>query len=129
MAINLSVQPKRSPEEIQTVVLSEIARFSDPALASALRSFLISPRMELRTWDWSAGALEFPTWVVAESQRHDYGIVYSENGFGPESPWGLVFSSHSNFGADYCWYSSLQAAFADSRLLEEHQESRGAGAA
>ncbi len=78
--------------------------------------------MEMRVWDWSAESLSFPTWVVAESERYDYGIVYSDNGFGPDSPWGLVFSSDSNFGADYSWFSELEAAFSDSRLIEEHQE-------
>ena len=129
MTINLSSQPERSPEAILAITMFEMARFSDPLLAAALQPFLIAPRMEPRTWDWSTEALEFPTWVVAESQRYDYGIVYAENGFGPDSPWGLVFSSHKNFGADYCWYTSLQAAFVDSRLLEEHQESQGASAA
>jgi hypothetical protein len=35
---------------------------------------------------------------------------------------GLVFLSHRDFDADYCWYSTLEDAHKDSRLLEEHQE-------
>jgi hypothetical protein len=124
MKIDLSPKPARQVDEIQAIVASELARFADPTLASALRTFLIAPRMELRTWDWSSDHPQLPTWVVAESPRFDYGVIYSESGFGPENPWGLVFSSHTNFGADNCWYSSLESAFSDSRLIEEHQEGR-----
>lgn len=103
---------------------AEFERFADPTLVLALRSFLIAPRLELRTWEWTSEGAKFPTWVVAESPNYDYGIVYSENGFGPANPWGLIFSSQANFGADYCWYCSLEAAFLDSRLIEEHLERR-----
>jgi hypothetical protein len=44
--------------------------------------------------------------------------VYSDNGFGPEHPWGLVFYSARNFGGDYCWYTALEDAFRESRFLE-----------
>jgi hypothetical protein len=30
-------------------------------------------------------------------------LFFSNCGFAPERPWGLVFSSHDNFGADCCW--------------------------
>lgn len=125
MTVNLAPQPKRTSGEIEAIVNAEVARFSDGGLAESFRRFVVAPRHEPRIWDWAPGALEFPTWVVAESQRYNYGIVYSENGFGPQSPWGLVFSSERNFGADYCWYSSLETAFLDSRLVEEHREDGG----
>jgi len=64
--------------------------------------------------------------LSAESSRFDYGIAFSDYGFGPEHPWGLVFSSHSNFDADYCWYPSLEEAYKESRLIEEYEESRRA---
>jgi hypothetical protein len=117
--MDTSPPPERTAKEIAGFVTTELAQFSDSGLRSALGGFLIEPRLEIRSWDWSRDPIELPTWVIAESSRYDYGIVYSDRGFGPESPWGLVFSSAKNFGADYCWYSSLQAAFADSRLLEE----------
>jgi hypothetical protein len=126
MKIDLTQKAERRVEDIQALVSEEVSRFKDPALAVALGVFLVVPRQEMRQWDWSRENVQFPTWVIAESQRYDYGIVYTENGFGPEHPWGLVFSSHTNFGADYCWYASLESAFAESRLVEEYQEdSRG----
>jgi hypothetical protein len=60
--------------------------------------------------------------VIAESSVYDYGIVFSDYGFAPELPWGLVFSSHSNFDADYNWYPTLEQAYKESRLIEEHDE-------
>ncbi|MCU0732292.1 MAG: hypothetical protein MUE84_12000 [Hyphomonas sp.] len=122
MKINLAAAQERDPAEIESVVDLAVRGFSDPKLADAIRGFLIAPRREIRVWNWAPGDLRFPVWVIAESTRFDYGIVYSENGFGPHHPWGLVFSSASDFGADYCWFSSLEAAFLDSRLLEEFRE-------
>jgi hypothetical protein len=57
--------------------------------------------------------------MIAESKNYDYGIVYCDFGFGPSCPWGLVFLSKNNIGADYCWYAHLEDAFADSRLVDE----------
>jgi len=124
MKVDLSPKSSRSPAEVQALISIEIERISEPTLADVIRTFLVPPRMELRTWDWSNDYPQLPTWVVAESQRYDYGIVYSDNGFGPDNPWGLVFSSHTNFGADYCWYSSLESAFLQSRLVEETSDDR-----
>jgi hypothetical protein len=76
----------------------------------------------MRVWDWHKPFREYPVWVVAESSVYDYGIVYSDYSFAPEHPWGLVFSSHRNFDADYSWLSSLEAAYRDSRLIEEFNE-------
>jgi|CXWL01.1.fsa_nt_gi hypothetical protein len=113
---------KDSDREIVAVVEAALCTFADPKLVGALRTFIVSPRRELREWEWGKEPSEVVTWVIAESARYNYGIVFSEDGFGPEQPWGLVFSSHTNIGADYCWYKTLEAAFTDSRLLEEFLE-------
>jgi hypothetical protein len=76
----------------------------------------------MRTWGWEKTPADYPVWIIAESSRYDYGIAFSDYGFAPEHAWGLVFLSHRNFDADYCWYSSLEGAYKDSRLLEEYQE-------
>ncbi len=89
MTVNLAPQPKRTSAEIEAIVDAEVARFSDKGLAGPFRRFVVAPRHESRIWDWAPGALEFPTWVVAESQRYNYGIVYSE-GFYPVSTDGLI---------------------------------------
>lgn len=122
--MNLDLLPDRTPAEVQTLLDNEIAKIHDANVLQALRSFLIEPRLEMRTWDWHKPIRMYPVWVVAESSRYDYGIVFSDYGFAPEFPWGLVFLSHKNFDADYCWLSSLEAAYLDSRLVEEYEEDR-----
>lgn len=59
-------------------------KIADPDTAKGLRTLLIPPRQEQRTWDWHKPYVQYPVWVVAESSRYDYGIVFSDYGFAPE---------------------------------------------
>ena len=99
--MNLSQVPDRNETEIRALVEVELSKITNPEITKGLRTFLIAPRQELRTWDWKKPYAQFPAWVVAESSRYDYGIAFSDYGFAPQSPWGLVFSSKTNFDADY----------------------------
>jgi hypothetical protein len=120
--VNLNSVPDRTVEEVRVLVEAEMAKVESPDIAKGLRTFLITPRLEMRTWDWHTPLKDYPVWIVAESSRFDYGIAFSDYGFGPEHPWGLVFLSPSNFDADYCWYAALEEAYNESRLLEEYKE-------
>jgi hypothetical protein len=60
MKIDLSPKQARCLEEIEAIISAELARFKDPSLVRALRSFLIIPRMELRSWDWAGEHPELP---------------------------------------------------------------------
>jgi hypothetical protein len=124
MRVNLSAPPNRTPSEVSAFVANQLAHFRDSEAAKTLQPFLVAPRRELRVWEWSEVPLEFPVWVVAEHPRYNYALVYSDNGFGPEQPWGLVFSSARNFGADYSWYAALEDAFKESRFLESDRTER-----
>ena len=120
--MNLNPVPDRTSDEILSLVKSELAKIQDANVLDGLRTFLIDPCLEMRVWDWQRPIKRYPVWVVAESSIYNYGIVYSDYGFAPEHPGGLVFSSHDNFDADYCWLPSLEAAYRDSRLIEELNE-------
>jgi hypothetical protein len=120
--MNLKKVPDRTVEDIRSLVENQIQNFASPAVVAGIQSFLIAPRLEMRTWDWNKAQATYPIWIVAESSKFDYGIAFSDYGFAPEHPWGLVFSSHSNFDADYCWYSTLEQAYTESRLIEEYSE-------
>jgi|ERR1700722_7826686 len=120
--MNLSRVPDRTAEEIRLLVEDAVGKIGDPIIVEGLRTFLIPPRQEMRTWDWHMPYVKYPVWVVAESSQYDYGIVFSDCGFAPEHPCGLVFSSHDNFDADYGWLPTLEEAYRDSRLIEEFQE-------
>jgi hypothetical protein len=125
--MNLDSVRDRTGDEVRVLVEAEVAKSTSPSFATGLKTFLVKPRLEMRTWDWHQPLKEYQVWIVAESSRFDYGIAFSDYGFGPEYPWGLVFSSHSNFDADYCWFSSLEEAYKDSRLIEEYEERQRKG--
>ena len=120
--MNLSSVPDRTNEEVRLLVEAKMRKIADESIVQGLESFLITPRMEMRIWGWSEIPAEYPVWVVAESSRYDYGIAFSDYGFAPEHSWGLVFLSHAGFDADYCWYQTLEMAYRESRLIEEHEE-------
>jgi hypothetical protein len=122
--VNLNPMPNRSVNEVRDLVEAELSRVGNAGEVRGIDAFLLDPRMEMRFWDWGETPREYPVWVVAESSRYDYGIVFSDYGFAPDRPWGLVFLSRRNFDADYCWYSTLPDAYRDSRLLEEHEEAK-----
>lgn len=122
--MNLAPLPDRTVADVQALIEKELGNIQDPDLLRGLRSFLIEPRIEMRTWDWGKRFQQYPVWVVAESSVYDYGIAFSDYGFAPEHPWGLIFLSQMNFDADYCWLSSLEAAYRDSRLIEEFNDSK-----
>ena len=120
--MNLNPMPDRSANEMRDLVEAELSGTAGAVFARGIQTFLVEPRMEMRFWDWGETSRDYPVWVVAESSRYDYGIVFSDYGFAPDRPWGLVFLSHRNFGADYCWCPTLVNAYSESRLLEEHEE-------
>jgi hypothetical protein len=120
--VNLTRVPDRTADEIRILVESEVRKITDTSTVQAIQTFLITPRLEMRTWGWGKMPADYPVWIVAESSRYDYRIAFSDYGFAPEHSWGLVFLSHRDFDADYCWYSTLADAYKDSRLFEEHQE-------
>jgi hypothetical protein len=120
--VNLSPVPDRTDEEVRLLVDAELRKIADASIVQGLESFLIEPRVEMRFWQWAKLPVDYPVWVVAESSRYDYGIAFSDYGFAPDQSWGLVFLSHIDFDADYCWYSTLEDAYRESRLIEEYQE-------
>jgi hypothetical protein len=124
--VNLSRVPDRTADEVRVLVENEMRRIADAGIVQGIQTFLIKPRFEMRTWGWGNTPADYPVWIVAESSRYDYGIAFSDYGFAPEHSWGLVFLSHRDFDADYCWYFTLEDAYKDSRLLEEHPEKQAA---
>lgn len=102
--MNLSPVLDRSANEVRDLVEAELSRIGNAEVVRGIHTFLIEPRMEMRFWDWEKAPKKYPVWVVAESSRYDYGIVFSDYGFAPDRPRGLVFLSHRNFDADYCWF-------------------------
>jgi hypothetical protein len=74
-------------------------------------------------WDyvgggWGEGPSEYPCWVVLDHEASGTGIAYSEYGFGPRRPWGLVFTADTDerrsMGMDSGWFPTFLEAFFES---------------
>lgn len=101
-------------DSLQWLVEEELARIRDPARRAALHSILIEPRMEVREWDYGDEGERFPYWIVAEEPAKGIILVYCEHGFGPESPWGFLFTCEpelDTLGMDSHWAAHLGEAF------------------
>jgi hypothetical protein len=120
--VNLSHVPDRTTDEVRLLLEAEVRKIANASIVQGIQTFVVEPRLEMRTWGWGRTPADYPVWIVAESSRYDYGIAFSDYGFAPDHSWGLVFLSHSGFDADYCWYPTLEDAYKDSRLREEHEE-------
>jgi hypothetical protein len=94
--------PDRTAGEVHVLVEIEMRRIAIASIVQGIQTFLIKPRLEIRTWGWSKTPADYPVWIAAESFRYDYRIAFSDYGFAPDHSWGLVFLSQRDFDADYC---------------------------
>jgi hypothetical protein len=100
--------------EIRSLVERELASITDRVVIEGLRAHLVPPSLHFRNWDYGKPGERYPCWSIASDPSTDTGIVYSEHGFGPRNPWGLVFLSEPFLGEDSGWFTDLVSAFLDS---------------
>jgi hypothetical protein len=105
-----------SGEDVAAHVERELGMIEDDDVREALRSRIVAPERHIRNWDYGAPGERYPCWTVAADPRSDSAIVYSEHGFGPSHPWGLVSIASPWFGMDCGWFARLEDAFVDSFL-------------
>lgn len=106
-------------EDMAALVAEQVALIEHPGRRDLLLRLLVEPRMETREWDYGVPGERFPYWVVAESPEEGVLLVYCEQGFGPEMPWGWLFTGDPEFatlGMDSQWEWYLEAALIRSRL-------------
>ena len=105
--------------DIEGFVQAELNRM-DAELAAALRPLLVVPHVEQREWDYGSDNQTYPCWIVLEHDPSNTAIVYCAEGFGPASPWGLLFlrGEHLSMGMDSGWFSSLEDAFRGSMACD-----------
>ena len=106
-------------KNIEDFVKSEIEGITNPIVRNALECILVSPKQHLRKWDYGSNDVRFICWTIAVDKESDTAIVYSEYGFGPETPWGLVSESELYFGMDFAWFKTLQECFLDSKMAND----------
>lgn len=103
-------------DRIRGLVAHQLTMIAEPARRSALASILTEPRAEEGEWDYGVPGQHHPYWVVAE----DAGVVlvYCEHGFGPERPWGFLYTGEPEYtlGMDSQWTRSMEEAFIHSGL-------------
>jgi hypothetical protein len=108
-------------QQVKALVAEQLAMIEDAARADALCALLLpEPRLEVRAWDYGAPDERYPYWVVAEARERSILLVYCEQGFGPEFPWGFLFIENDpraeSLGMDAQWNWYLEEAFVRSGL-------------
>jgi hypothetical protein len=82
--------------------------------AYALKRFSeLEVELEVGRLKWDYGNEIFDCFIVFKDIHTNTGIVYSEFGFGPKNPWGLIFLSKMNSGMDSGWFNNLFDCFMD----------------
>lgn len=105
--------------DVAKLARDELNRMAEPVVA-AIRPLLVVPHLEERDWDYGPAGQRFLCWIVLEHPASNTGIAYCDEGFGPGSPWGLLFleGQHLSMGPDSGWYSSLEDAFRESMACD-----------
>jgi hypothetical protein len=93
-----------------------MAAISDPAVRDLVHRLRVEPYPVERDWDYGKPDERYVCWTVLEHRPSNTGVAYCDAGFGPASPWGLVFLSgpHMNIGMDSAWFATLEGAVRDS---------------
>lgn len=107
------------PATIARLIAGELSVLSDDSVKQAVLHGLVDPRPIPLDWDYGTLGQQFEGWVVFDHEAEsDTLIVYCEHGFGPRSPWGLVFATphqgNRSMGMDSGWFRSFMEAFWDS---------------
>lgn len=105
--------------ELNAMVDDEVAQLSDSCVVAHIRALLVEPTVTMRRWDYGREDERYPCWTVLRHSASNTGIAYCEHGFGPRSPWGLVFlegdEGRTSMGMDCSWYTTFLQAFIESQ--------------
>jgi len=101
-----------SAAEIKSLVDTEVEKIADSQVGDHVRRLLVQPKCELRPWNYQ-GASAYPCWIVISDPISGVGVAYSDQGFGPKAPWGLLWigGGRLDMGDESCWFTSLEEAF------------------
>lgn len=58
--MNLSRVPDRTSDEVRVLVEGEVWKIANTSIVEAIQTFLIAPRLEMRTWGWGAEPADYP---------------------------------------------------------------------
>jgi hypothetical protein len=104
--------------DIQRLVEIDLSKVSDPTRRSVLAAILIPPQPLYLNWEYGESGERFKCWLVGLSPDGTYRLVYCDNGFGPEYPWGYVDATENSIGMDCQWHIGLEHAAIGAGLLD-----------
>ena len=94
--------------DVEGLVRDDMRALSDARVVVHITSLLATPPRVLRL-GWSFGAVEetLDGFLVLDHPLSGTGIVYCRQSFGPEHPWGLVFTNRGPLftGTSDGWYA------------------------
>jgi hypothetical protein len=76
-------------QAVEALVDAELGRVGDVTVRTLIQSARVPVRCELRPWDYGEPGQTFPCWIVLEAG--EVAVAYCDQGFGPKSPWGLLW--------------------------------------
>src|SRR5262249_12080529 len=109
-------------DKLKNLVERELQNLSDIRVLSHIRGLLVEPNAVLLHWDYGVPGQQYPCWIVLADPKSNTAVAYSEQGFGPRNPWGLVWlptdDEHSSMGMDSGWFPSLLGAYFESSAAD-----------
>ena len=108
-----------TPDSLKARIDAELLVVDDPRVVALVRSLLVDPTPTALDWDYGALDERYASWIVLDDTvGSNTAIAYCEQGFGPKSPWGLIFAESADgrrpMGMDSAWFSTFMEAFFDS---------------
>ena len=105
-------------QKLTAIVDGELAQLSDSRVVAYIQALRDEPTVTMRRWNYGREDESYPCWTVLRHSASNTGIAYCEHGFGPRSPWGLVFlegdEGRTSMGMDCSWYTTFLQAFSES---------------
>jgi hypothetical protein len=105
-----------SREQLIEILEQELAAIEDVQARQQIATVLVDPALMQCGWDYGPPGQAFPCWKVGhDPEGRSVGIVYCESGFGPRSPWGLVWLHEAipSMGQDSGWFQTFREAAGD----------------
>ena len=110
-------------KQVSQLIDTELEFVSDVRVIDHVRSLLVAPQIVQRFWNYGEPDTKYPCWSVLQHESSNTEIAYSEFGFGPTYPWGLVFMSGSEdemaMGMDSAWFPCFMEAYFESKAACE----------
>jgi len=109
----------RSASAIAALVTAQLERIPDTACRDHLARLLVEPTFVSLAWEYGALGATRLCCVVARLEDGERAVVYCEDGFGPQEPWGAVLLGEASMGSDDQWYGSLRDAAVSFGLCDD----------